>query len=97
MSPRNRTFITSLVPFGLGHAKPHHFLDMAKVAWENRNNLAYAWRILRHGVCDGCSLGPRGLRDDTLDGIHLCMSRLKLLRLNTMTGLDTAMLSDVTG
>ena len=95
MSPRDRTFIASLAPFGLGHAKPHHFLEMAKVAWENRNNLAYAWRILRHGVCDGCSLGPKGLADDTLDGIHLCLSRLKLLRLNTMTGLDTAVLSDV--
>ncbi len=57
---------------------------MAQVVWENRDNLPYAWRILSHGVCDGCSLGPRGLRDDVIDGIHLCMTRLKLLRLNTM-------------
>jgi len=57
---------------------------MARVAWDNRDNLPYAWRILTHGVCDGCSLGPRGLRDDVISGVHLCMTRLKLLRLNTM-------------
>src|SRR5262249_16464580 len=28
--------------------------------------------------------GPRGLRDDVIDGVHLCMTRLRLLRLNTM-------------
>ncbi len=57
---------------------------MLGIAWENRDNLPYAWRILNHGVCDGCSLGPRGLRDDVISGVHLCMTRLKLLRLNTM-------------
>jgi molybdopterin-dependent oxidoreductase alpha subunit len=57
---------------------------MLGIAWENRDNLGYAWRILNHGVCDGCSLGPRGLRDDVIPGIHLCMTRLKLLLLNTM-------------
>jgi molybdopterin-dependent oxidoreductase alpha subunit len=57
---------------------------MARIAWENRDNLPYAWRILTRGVCDGCSLGPRGLRDDVITGVHLCMTRLKLLRLNTM-------------
>jgi molybdopterin-dependent oxidoreductase alpha subunit len=57
---------------------------MLQVAWENRDNLPYALRILRHGVCDGCSLGPRGLRDDVISGVHLCMTRLRLLRLNTI-------------
>ena len=68
---------------------------MAQVAWENRDNLPYAWRILSHGVCDGCSLGPYGLRDHTIDGIHLCMTRLRMLRLNTMKALDCDRLSDV--
>jgi hypothetical protein len=60
------TFIdrVSWVPFGIGFIKPHHYLEMACVVWENRKNLPYAWRILRHGVCDGCSLGPYGLRDN---------------------------------
>jgi len=26
----------SLVPFGLGQDKPHHFREMAEVLWENR-------------------------------------------------------------
>ena len=69
---------------------------MLRVFWENRDNLAYAWRILRHGVCDGCSLGPRGLRDDAIPGIHLCLVRLKMLRTNTMPALDAARLGDIT-
>lgn len=85
----------SWVPFGIGFTKPHHYLEMARVLWENRDNLPYAWRILRHGVCDGCALGPKGLRDDTLDGVHLCLTRLKLLRLNTMPALDSALLGNV--
>src|SRR5207248_8615958 len=68
---------------------------MARVVWTNRDNLPYAWRILRHGVCDGCSLGPYGLRDNTMKGVHLCMTRLRLLRLNTMRALDPQILSDV--
>ncbi len=87
----------SWVPFGIGFIKPHHYLEMARVAWENRDNLRYAWRILRHGVCDGCSLGPYGLRDNTMVGIHLCMTRLKLLRLNTMPAIDHRLLVDVAG
>lgn len=92
--PGTRSWV-SWVPFGLGHTKPHHYREMARVVWENRDQLPYAWRILRHGVCDGCSLGPRGLRDDTHPGIHLCMTRLKLLRLNTMPRLEHSRLGDV--
>lgn len=88
------TPIVSWVPFGIGHTKPHHYWEILRTLWENRDNLAYAWRILRHGVCDGCSLGPRGLRDDTLAGIHLCLVRLKMLRVNTMPAMDTARLAD---
>ena len=93
-SDQNRTRV-SWIPFGIGFTKPHHYREMARVCWENRGNLRYAWRILRHGVCDGCSLGPAGLRDATMKGIHLCMTRLKLLRLNTMPALDHARLADV--
>src|SRR5258708_18530806 len=84
-----------LKPFGLGETKPHHFRDMARVVWDNRDNLGYAWRILNHGVCDGCSLGPAGLHDETLDGTHLCMTRLRMLRMNTMPAMDVAMLADL--
>src|SRR5438045_3749979 len=83
------------LPFGLGRIKPHHYREMARIAWENRDSLGYAWRILNHGVCDGCSLGPRGLRDDVIAGPHLCLTRLQLLRLNTMRALDPAALGDV--
>ncbi|MEO8605309.1 MAG: molybdopterin-dependent oxidoreductase, partial [bacterium] len=83
------------VPFGLGQTKPHHFRDMGRVVWDNRDNLGYAWQVLSRGVCDGCALGVAGLHDWTIDGVHLCMTRLNLLRLNTMPGLDPHCLADV--
>jgi molybdopterin-dependent oxidoreductase alpha subunit len=86
--------IASRAPFGLGHTKPHHFAAMARVAWHNRDQVPFAWRILRDGVCDGCALGTSGLSDWTLDSVHLCMVRLELLRLNTMPALDPARLED---
>lgn len=85
----------SPVPFGLGERKPHHFLDMLKVVWANRDNLGYAWKVLTRGVCDGCALGTSGLKDWTIDGTHLCLVRLELLRLNTMGALDVERLRDV--
>ncbi len=92
----NDSWLSRVVPFGLtGQIKPHHYREMLGVVWENRKELSYAWNVLQHGVCDGCSLGPYGLRDDVIDGVHLCMTRLKLLKLNTMTALDTALLRDV--
>lgn len=87
--------IASLVPFGLGEQKPHHIGEMFEVLWENRDSLPYAWRVLNNGVCDGCSLGPRGLADDVIPGIHLCTTRLKLLRLNTMPALAPADVVDI--
>lgn len=63
---------------------------MLKVAWANRGSWTYGWKILRHGVCDGCSLGPHGLRDNVINGTHLCLTRLNLLRLNTMGPLKEA-------
>ena len=85
----------SLMPFGIGKTKPNHFAEMAGVVWENRDNLQYAWNILNHGVCDGCSLGPRGLEDDVIEGTHLCMSRLKLLRNNTVGPFSEADVADI--
>ncbi len=67
---------------------------MARIAWENRDELPFAWRILTRGVCDGCALGTSGLKDWTIPGPHLCMVRLELLRLNTMPALDPARLAD---
>jgi hypothetical protein len=52
--------LRDLIPFGLASEKPRHFRDMARVVWTNRDNLPYAWRVLNHGVCDGCSLGRYG-------------------------------------
>ena len=92
----NDTWLSRLVPFGLiGQTKPHHYREMLGVLWENKTELRYAWNILNHGVCDGCSLGPYGLQDDVMDGLHLCMTRLKLLKLNTAAALDVAALADV--
>lgn len=84
----------SLMPNGLGHTKPNHYLDMAKIVWRNRDQLPYAWRILSQGVCDGCALGTAGLHDFTMEGVHLCMVRLELLRLNTCPALDVKLLAD---
>ncbi|MBU6183154.1 MAG: FdhF/YdeP family oxidoreductase [Verrucomicrobia bacterium] len=87
--------LLALAPFGIGRTKPKHFRDMAKVVWENRDNLGYAWKVITRGVCDGCALGVAGLRDWTVKGPHLCMTRLNLLRLNTVSALDERLLADV--
>ena len=81
--------------FGLGQQKPHHYREMVRVAWQNRDQLPFALRILQDGVCDGCALGTSGLSDWTIPGVHLCMVRLELMRLNTAPALDTTVLSDV--
>jgi molybdopterin-dependent oxidoreductase alpha subunit len=82
-------------PYGVGERKPNHYKEIAHTFWENRHNLPYAWRILRKGVCDGCALGVAGFHDWTLSGVHLCTTRLNLLRVNTMGALDPAVLADV--
>lgn len=71
-------------PNGIGLTKPNHYGEMIRTIRENRGNLRYATRILTKGVCDGCALGVAGLHDWTLEGIHLCTTRLNLLRINTM-------------
>ncbi|MBI4520979.1 MAG: formate dehydrogenase, partial [Gemmatimonadetes bacterium] len=85
----------SLKPFGIGEQRPNNYLEITRAIRENRDQLGYAWRILKQGTCDGCSLGTMGLRDWTVDEVHLCNVRLRLLRLNTMPALDPAALADV--
>ena len=77
-------------PYGIGETKPNHYKEIAKTIWENRRNLPYAWRILHKGVCDGCALGVAGFHDWTISGVHLCTTRLNLLKVNTMGALDPA-------
>jgi molybdopterin-dependent oxidoreductase alpha subunit len=90
----HRRSLAAWMPFGVGQVKPQHFRDMAKIVWQNRDNLGYAWKVISKGVCDGCALGVAGLHDWTVKGPHLCMTRLNLLRLNTMPALDHALLAD---
>jgi molybdopterin-dependent oxidoreductase alpha subunit len=79
----------------MGHTKPNHYKEIARTLWENRRNLRYGWRILRKGVCDGCALGVAGFHDWTISGVHLCTTRLNLLKVNTMSALDPSVLADV--
>src|SRR6516225_3393178 len=84
----------SLKPFGFGEQHANNFLEVFRALFENRDKLGYAFRILNEGVCDGCALGTKGMRDWTVTGIHLCNIRLRLLRLNTMPALDIKALAD---
>ncbi|HTS13207.1 MAG TPA: FdhF/YdeP family oxidoreductase [Candidatus Limnocylindrales bacterium] len=92
---QNRRKWVSLVPYGINEQHPNAYKDIASTIWENRDNLAYAWRILQNGCCDGCSLGTTGMHDWTMQGVHLCALRLKLLRINTMPAMDLRLLENV--
>jgi len=85
----------SLIPFGLHQQHPNNYKDILEAVWENRDNLGYAYRILRDGCCDGCSLGTTGMHDWTMKDLHLCWVRLQLLRLNTMPAMDWHRLEEV--
>src|SRR5216684_5569880 len=89
----NKSWV-SLAPNGIGQIKPNHYVEIVKTIWRNRDELPFALRILTKGVCDGCALGTTGIRDFTMDGVHLCMIRLDLMRLNTMAALDVKKLQD---
>ncbi len=80
---------------GIGMTKPRHEKEMLRTALANINHPKYAWDVLTKGVCDGCALGVAGLHDWTMDGIHLCTTRLRLLELNTADPIDPMLLSDV--
>lgn len=92
LDPRNWA---SWRPFGIGLRKPNNYLELWKAFKAVKGNRRYAWRILKQGTCDGCSLGTRGLRDWTMDEMHLCNVRLRLLPLNTMPALKHKQLKDV--
>ena len=92
---KKTNFLRRLIPFGLGEIKPQHIRDTLKVVWKNRDNLPYAYDVITKGVCDGCALGVAGLYDWTIKGPHICLTRLNLLRLNTMPALDHRLLADV--
>jgi hypothetical protein len=81
-------------PNGVGEQKPHHYGAIARTIWENRRSLPFAWRILRKGVCDGCALGVAGFNDWTITGVHLCTTRLDLLKLNTATAVPPEQFAD---
>ena len=84
----------SLKPFGIGEQRPNNYGEVFRAIAENSDSAGYAWRILSQGVCDGCALGTKGLADWTIDGVHLCNVRLRLLRLNTMGPLEVGELAD---
>ena len=87
--------VSAGTPYGVNQAHPNAYKDILRCIVQNRDNLGYAWRILRDGCCDGCSLGTSGLHDWTMKGVHLCNVRLELLRLNTMPDVDYHLLEDV--
>ena len=82
-------------PFGIGEDRPNNYAEIWNALKENRHEARFAWRILTQGVCDGCALGTTGMKDWTVDEIHLCNVRLRLLKLNTMPALDPDVLGDV--
>ena len=82
-------------PNGMGEQKPRHYGAIARTIWDNRRNLPWAWRILSGGVCDGCSLGVAGFHDWTITGVHLCTTRLELLKVNTARAMPDGVLRDV--
>ena len=93
--PRRRDLWAGWRPHGIGETKPNHYGEILRTIWANRRHLPYAARIVRKGVCDGCALGVAGLHDWTIDGVHLCTTRLSLLSVNTMDAADPARLADV--
>ena len=82
-------------PYGVGEVKPNHYAEMVRTVWQNKRHPLYAWRILRKGVCDGCALGVAGFHDWTIEGVHLCTTRLNLLQVNTMGPIHKRDVADV--
>src|SRR2546425_4006069 len=74
----NRHWV-SLVPYGLNQQHPNAYKDILSTIWENRDNLGYAYRILRDGCCDGCALGTTGMRDWTMERSEEHTSELQSL------------------
>ena len=91
----NPKFWVSLRPNGIGLDKPFHHAEMFKLAWDNRRHGRYAWKLLTQGVCDGCALGVAGLHDWTMDDVHLCLTRLRLLEMNCADPIEDSAFDDV--
>ena len=92
----NRWWLSKVRPAGFARQiTPQDLGEMLGILWANRSALSYVWKILNHGICDGCSLGAPGLRDDLRGGLHFCMERLRLLRLHTMKPVDLSLVSDI--
>ena len=96
-SPRRtrRDLWVGFRPYGVGETRPNGYRAFVEALRDNWRRLPYTLRILRKGVCDGCALGVAGFHDWTLSGVHLCATRLALLKLNTMRPLDPSRLADV--
>ncbi len=92
---RGATAPHALVPASLGKAPLTTLRDAGTAVWENRDSLGYAWRLLKHTVCDHCELSPRGLQDDALKGHHLCVKRLQALRGDTQRAFVPADIRDL--
>ena len=90
-----RSLWVGFKPFGIGETRPNGYTAILRALRENWRRLPYTWRIVHKGVCDGCALGVAGFHDWTLSGVHLCATRLSLLKLNTMRALDPEVLADV--
>jgi molybdopterin-dependent oxidoreductase alpha subunit len=95
MSRWDPSLWASKKPFGIGEQRPNNYAELLNALKETRGEWRYAWRILTDGVCDGCALGTTGMKDWTLDEVHLCNVRLRLLKLNTMPAFDQQVLADV--
>jgi anaerobic selenocysteine-containing dehydrogenase len=66
----------SLVPYGANQTHPNAYKDILRCAVQNRDNLGYAWRILRDGCCDGCAFTPVALPEERVpEGLFLLTTR----------------------
>ncbi|MFW6059207.1 MAG: molybdopterin-dependent oxidoreductase [Phycisphaeraceae bacterium] len=91
-----RTRLQALSPLGLGNEdKPKHYREALNALSQNRDNLRYALKVLRRGICDSCALGVAGFHDWTIGEPHICMKRMHMLRLNTIEPLNHKFLHGV--
>ena len=68
-----------------GHTQPEALSRHVPDCGRNRDNAGYAWKVpAAGGVSDmDAPRGPLDCADWTIDGIHLCMTRLNLLQAET--------------
>jgi len=61
----------SLSPGGLDQTKPHHFREIARIAWEDRAEIPFAWRIL--GLLSESAVDPESGEPDY--NARVCVER----------------------